>query len=407
MVFKRRLCECGRDYRDATVAKKGNKEAPPACAACGGATRYLPSWYCAVKLPGVDGKLKTHKKSFPTKAKAEAWETEMMSLRNKGEVFEKKDTTFRAAAAIFLKWVDRQEQDNRLAKGTARMYRDKTNTYLIPFFGEMDLKKLDETDIDDYIEARRETPYYTKTKKGVVVKEKFPVNATLNREIATLKRVCSVAVEKKLMRFNPAQDYKLFREGSRERFLSREEVARLLEECKTEHLRFAVVLALNTGLRIDGVLTLRWDEIDFRRNEIVKIVKHHRSKPAKPVRVPLTASLRSELKLRRLKTGGSAFVFPSPVTEDREGNVRGDCHIRPDADIGFKTACKRAGIEDFRFHDLRHTFCTLFLEEFPDKLEVLCEIVGHTSSYMTKKYAHITDRARHEAMANFDIAGGM
>jgi integrase len=408
-VVKRRLCtsrDCKKEFRDRVVYKKGNKESPPTCS-CGAPTRYLPNWYVIVYIPVPGSKARKRRlKPFPTKAEAEAYEGEIKSQKAKGEVFGvTKDTSFASCAEAFIKWVNKMEADNQLAPGTARMYRDKTNTYLTPFFGKLNALQVTDDDIDRYIDRRRETPYYTKIdrKTGEVISRKFPTNSTMNKEIATLKRMYSVCKEKKILKYDPVEDYKLFTETERERYLLEDEIEQLLLWCKTPHLRLAVVVALNTGLRVHGVLTLRWDEIDWRNNEIVKVVKHHRSKAPRPVRIPMTDELKAELKARKKEVVDSAYVFPAIRTHDSDGNPRGDVHIRPDADIGFQTACKNAGIEDFRFHDLRHTFCTNFLEQNPDKIQILSEMVGHSSRDMTRRYAHVTNRARHQAMKNFSI----
>lgn len=64
---------------------------------------------------------------------------------------------------------------------------------------------------------------------------------------------------------------------------------------------------------------------------------------------------------------------------------------------GFKAALKRAGIEDFRFHDLRHTFANHFVMRGGD-LKALQEILGHTTLTMTMKYAHLAQGHKQEAI---------
>jgi site-specific recombinase XerD len=62
--------------------------------------------------------------------------------------------------------------------------------------------------------------------------------------------------------------------------------------------------------------------------------------------------------------------------------------LRVDSDIGFETACRNAKITDFRFHDLRHTFATNFLQRTSD-IRALQEILGHSDIKMTEKYTHV------------------
>jgi integrase len=412
-VYKRRLCgACGKEYHDQTVAKKGGKETPPLCS-CGAETRYLAKWCVCVKLPGKDGVMKPHKKSVGTKEEAKAYEASLIDRKSKGEVFSKpKDTTYLHAAKIFLDWVDEREAEGKLAPGSASSYRYRTRVHLTPFFTGKDIRNIEWEDVDEYKQYRRTQIIEEGRGKGG-----YPTNATINREIATLKRMMSIAVQKRIIKHSLLVDYELLREDNeRERYLTHTEIDKLLAECSRRrmsvltsekeiavypaHLRIAAILGLNTGLRIDGVLTLRWEEIDWDRNEIVKMVKHHRDGAAKPVRIPMTPTLRDELKKWKARSNvvrAKGYVIPSPKKP-------GD-HIKITSNFGLQRALAAVGIEDFTFHDFRHTFCTLFLEAFPDKIEVLRKIVGHSSSYMTRRYAHITERSTHAAMADFTIGG--
>jgi integrase len=149
----------------------------------------------------------------------------------------------------------------------------------------------------------------------------------------------------------------------------------------------AVTLALETGLRIHGCLTLLWSEI--KDGIIVKKVKG-----GTVVRVPVTNTLREALdEYRRDSRVMSKYVIPSPVNPSK--------HMGTDANFGFATALKNAGIEDFHFHDLRHTFATHFLMRGGD-IRVLQELLGHSNITMTMKYTHVIDSYKQSQMRNFD-----
>lgn len=410
-VYKRRLCTaCKKEFQDATITKKGNKEMPPPCS-CGAEARYMKKWTAEVKVPDKTGTLKKRKESFPTKDEARQWETEMLSKRDKGEVFSKKqDTTFLGAAQVFLAWCDEREAEGKLADGSAKSYRERTNNHLIPYFAGRDIRHIEWEDVNEYRKHRRTQVIEKGRGKG-----QTPSDATINREVAALKRLLAIAVQKRIIPHHNMTDYEMLNEDNeRERFLTHEEIDNLIEECaKTrpskcypgkeiplypDYLRVVLIVALNTGLRIGGVLTLKWEEIDWKRNEIVKIVKHHRSKKKEPVHIPMTTVLRDELLAWRARDGVTkltGWVFPSPK--------KPGIHVQTTSNFGLPRALRGAKIEDYTFHDNRHTFCTLFLEEYPDKIEVLRKIVGHSSSYITRRYAHITERATHAAMANFSI----
>lgn len=413
-VYKRRICaECGKDFRDSTIAKKGNKEMPPPCP-CGAATRYSKNWNVELKLPQKDGTMKPHRKGgFKTKEEAKLYEASLLDRRGKGDVFSRpKDTSMLNVFNTFLDWVDEREKEGRLASGSAESYRYRVRVHLKPFFTGKDARNIEWGDVDEYRDLRRTQVIEEGRGKG-----EAPTNATINREIATLKRALSIAIQKRILNYNPLAQYELLVEDNEsDRYLTVDEIDKLLRECSREresvltadkffpvypkYLRTIVVLALNTGLRIDGVLTLRWEEVDWNRNEIVKMVKHHRAKETRPVRIPMNALLREELKLWQIRNGVfqmKGYVFPSPKKPGE--------HILITSNFGLDRALAAVGLDDVTFHTFRHTFCTHFLEAHPDKIEVLRKIVGHSSAYMTRRYAHITERATHAAMAEFSIGG--
>jgi len=198
-------------------------------------------------------------------------------------------------------------------------------------------------------------------------------------------------------------------EPSLDRHLSDEEIGKLYGEClhklAPKHLLPIVTLMLNTGLRIEGVLTLRWEEIKWKAGvsdeagnvsgEIQKIVKG-----SKKVHIPMTTELRESLTQWRIKDGVqkvTGWVFPS--------TKKPDSHMLVTSNFGLGAALSRAGIKDCTNHTLRHTFATRFLEQFPEHIETLRDILGHSSSYITRRYAHLTAKTKHLTMAGFKVTG--
>lgn len=425
-IYRRRLCEgknehgkkCPFEKNDATQLKN-----LPTCPKCGAATYYTDGWYAHFRIQGPQG-LEQIKKNFPTQAKARAFQDEKLTDRRGGAVIDRsKDTTFTNAAKVFFDFLDgegRKEKEGKggLAPGTIGPYKRNTTNHLLPFFGKMKIDQITQDDVADFIEYMEDKPLvHPKTGEPMEGREHY-APATINRCLAALSRLMSLCLEKRLLRINQLGEIKLLTENNeRDRYLADEEIDKLLEVCSAPrpnvfrkglkgaqvipHLRIATVLGLHTGLRIDGVLTLKWEEIDWKRNEIVKIVKHRRSKKPSPVRVPMSPVLREELLAWKKERGlpdippPKGYVIESP---DKPGD-----HMLVGSDIGFVKACEDAGLGHFTFHQLRHTFCTHFLEQYPDQIEVLCDIVGHSSAYMTRRYAHITKRAKHRAMENFTI----
>ena len=171
---------------------------------------------------------------------------------------------------------------------------------------------------------------------------------------------------------------KLKEPRGRVRFLSDEERQRLLDACttsKNKSLYTIVVLALATGGRQQELLTLRWKDIDFKRGTVT----FHQTKNGERRALPLTGQalslMRQHAKVRRLDT---ALVFLSTRTK------------RPRIRDGWEYAVKRAGIADFHFHDLRHSFASYLAMNGASLLEI-AEALDHKSLAMVKRYAHLTE----------------
>ncbi|MDF1551914.1 MAG: site-specific integrase [Deferrisomatales bacterium] len=379
-VYRRRVCACGTEVRDAVL----HKVLPP-CASCGSPTRYLGKWYVSVLVRAPKGTRRLTRAVSARKDEAQAEERRLLGARDQGAVVRAAEqTSWQHAAATFLAWVDAQEAKGKLAAGSARSYRYRLSVHLEPHFCGEDIQRIDHDAADAYVEGRQSS-------------NASP--ATINRELATLKRLLTVAVKARLIGSNPLLGYELLAENNaRDIHLTGEQVTSLLAACAKEHhpkhLYPIVLLALHTGLRREGCLTLRWEEIDWTRGEIIKAVKGKTV-----VRIPMTPTLRQELEAWRIRDGlvrARGWVFPSPAT---------GAAMLVTSKFGFETAMREIGMPRFHFHDLRHTFATLFLEQFPDQIETLRDILGHSGVYMTRRYAHITDRSRHAAMAKFEIGG--
>jgi integrase len=374
MVYRIAYCKACNYRREDTKPKKDVGK----CPRCGNPLVYLANWYIRYQHRGKQFR----QSGGPTKALAE-----MLLAQKKKDIYEKKlgiqkepSTSWLDAKSDFLDW-----SSTNKATGTHKMYASCLSTVerVWPEIKRLHLDEIESGDIESYKNKR----IATKDEKGKGLEA-----STVNREVTSIKRVLSWATEQNppllLQINNKIMNVKLFKENpGRIRFLTDEEIPRLMEQCKTPHLKMAVTLALETGLRIDGCLTLLWSEI--KDGIIVKKVKG-----GTVVRVPVTNTLREALDdFRRDSRVMSKYVIPSPVNPSK--------HMGTDADFGFNTACKNAEITDFRFHDLRHTFATLFLVRGGD-IRVLQEILGHSSIVMTQKYTHVVDSYKQKQMKNFD-----
>ena len=204
--------------------------------------------------------------------------------------------------------------------------------------------------------------------------------STVNRDLTCLRTMLYKAVEWGYLKENPIQRVKLYKENQRVRFLEKEEIERLLNAC-SPHTRNMVVFALNTGMRRGEIFNLKWSNVDL----INKHIYLYKTKSKENRVVPMNRiveRLHVNIKERYI----SEYVF----CNESGGQVR---NIR----TGFKNSLRRAGIKDFRFHDLRHTFASHLVMSGVD-LNTVRELLGHKKIEMTLRYAHLSQGHKSRAV---------
>jgi len=166
----------------------------------------------------------------------------------------------------------------------------------------------------------------------------------------------------------------------RVRFLSDAERDALLSACeksKWSALYALVLLAISTGARGGELVNLKWKDVDLKAERAV-IPK---TKNGDPRTLPLVSKALSALRALKLQTGAtSPWVFQQPS---------GLPGAFENFDDYWQTALKDAGIERFRFHDLRHT-CASYLAAQGSSLLEIADTLGHRSMAMVKRYSHLT-----------------
>ncbi|OLB66012.1 MAG: hypothetical protein AUH96_08485, partial [Nitrospirae bacterium 13_2_20CM_2_61_4] len=198
--------------------------------------------------------------------------------------------------------------------------------------------------------------------------------ATINRDLSRLRHMLNLAVEWELLEESSMQGIKFLRENNaRTRYLSLEECQRLIASCIAPHIRALVGVALHSGMRLGEILNLRWYDLDFASGFI--LVRD--SKNGESRHVPMDATLSALFRAYPHRLG-TDLVFSS----SRGGRI-------VDVRTGFLNSCKRVGLTDLHFHDLRHTFASQFVMAGGD-LYILKEILGHKSLAMTTRYSHLS-----------------
>ena len=217
--------------------------------------------------------------------------------------------------------------------------------------------------------------------------------ATINRELGCLRHMFNMAIA-----WGKAQNYpfgfgknkvKFLKEPKeKERILTEEEEDRLLETVRTspkeKHLESIIITALNTGMRKAEILDLKWSNVDFKNGVILVEGTKNGEVRKIPMNQKLTAALESGKK-----TSKGDYVFSD------NGKPYGDVKT------GWWTALKKAGIENFRFHDLRHTFGSRLGMKGTD-IKTIAELMGHKDIKMTQRYSHPTPEHKKRAVEMLD-----
>jgi integrase/recombinase XerD len=210
---------------------------------------------------------------------------------------------------------------------------------------------------------------------------------TVNSALAALSSACSYFVERDWIKTNPC--YGVAQVAVRPRSFNwiktRPELERLLMVCPDE-LRDMVAVAVGTGMRLDEMLHLAWDDVDLDLRLIT--IQRGRQGTVKGGRIrhiPILDSMLALFKMRTLKRGSSALVFPGP---------RGRTRTKTPVQCAYKAALKRAGLDTkLRWHDLRHTCASWWVLGGGDIFR-LSRMLGHASVTVTQKtYAHLAPEA--------------
>lgn len=221
----------------------------------------------------------------------------------------------------------------------------------------------------------------------VHAKEKERTTAsTANHLLTTLKRMLNLAVKWQLLEKNPAASQEKFKEGPlRERYLSKEELPRFMKALEEENDRLSVAalrMLLYTGCRREEIMSLKWENV--RLNEERIYLPKTKNGHSRTVHLNGRAKeVIQELLVKKeqdQRTCGSDYVFPS-----RNGAKKPYIY---DLRKPFEKACIIAEIENFRIHDLRHTFASMAVSSGAD-LYAVQRLLGHQDIAMTQRYAHL------------------
>ena len=248
------------------------------------------------------------------------------------------------------------------------------------------------------VQAETITPQNIEDFKIKIKKDRGNKNATVNRHLEVLSKMFNLGIANNLIEKNPMWSVKKLREDNHKvRVLSTDEEKRLFAEIERGyevvgrdrqhkviypyiHLRPIIICALQTGMRRGEIFNLKWANIDFEY-EFAELLE---TKSGKSRRVPISKKFMDVLNELCRDT---KYVYVNPETQKTYNDIKN----------AFHTVLKKANIEHFRFHDLRHTAATRMLEKGAD-IRTVQEILGHSSVSVTERYTHTNAKNKKNAI---------
>ena len=260
----------------------------------------------------------------------------------------------------------------RLKPASAKAYRGVIGKHILPALGRKPALSVDHAAVSALHHGLRDTP------------------AAANRVVEMLFRLYRAAEERELIPegSNPCRQIAMNRQRRHERFLTDEEFRRLgrvLDEAERSggvraHAAMAIRLLLLTGCRKNEILNLRWDEVDIEAGEMR--LPDTKTGPRTVQLSPAAAAVLARIP----RVDGNPHIIPGTRRDNSMGNLqRHWVRIR-----------KRAGLEDMRLHDCRHSFASRALA-LGESLPMIGHLLGHSQVATTARYAHLARDSVREA----------
>jgi len=282
-------------------------------------------------------------------------------------------------------------------ESTALYYQSMIKYHVIPYIGEIKLRKLTAMDVQklyrDLADHGRVREAQKKTQPGL--------SSTGVRGVHMMLHNClDQAVKERLIAFNPTEACKIPKIQKKEmKVLQPDDVSKYLKAAEKRGVLAMFYLELSTGIRKGELTALLWSDLDIEKKTIsvskqayynggeVKII---RPKTANSIRkISIAQEVVDLLVEEHKKHPDSEAMFPSTRTGEM---------FFPDSVVNLhKKILKDAGLEHFRFHDLRHTFATLALQNGVD-VKTVSSMLGHYNAGFTlTTYAHATRQMQEDA----------
>lgn len=330
-----------------------------------------------------------------------------------------KDITFEEWA---LTWLNDYKK-NSLKEGTYTNYCINFKNHIFPHIGSVKLEELNPHHLQSLYNKLLRNGRINPSKMN----KKGLSPTTIKRIHVPISSCLKQAVRNGLINRNVATVVELPKEIKHEiEPLNREEIQKFLEFAKEDRLYIAFLLECGTGLRRGELAALKWSNIDLnnntlqvRQNIVIRYDINASKEDRKATRlefdtpktekskrtIPIPQSIIKELKRHKSRQAEEKLLVGKYYNENDLlfCNIDGTPIHPANITTKFKNILKKAGLDDARFHDLRHSFATLLLEmnEHP---KVVQELLGHSSITTTLDiYTHVSLDKKEEAIQKLNI----
>jgi integrase len=325
------------------------------------------TWSVDIYLPNG----KRYRKTVGTREQAEEVEEKIAAEIVNGKwSLREKDITFGELLPEYFEYSEASKAETTHSNDKYRI-----EAHLLLYFGKSALKDITPKMIDRY-KAKR-------------IRDRSPDNKvsnnTVNHELVCLSHIFKMAVRWGYAEKNPVLSVEKLKVARRPpRYLSLDEIERLLYACRGTHIYPIVMTALHTGMRKSELFNLQWPDIDFAQRKItIQSKKDWHTKNYKPRTVFITPSLYEMLEHHKIRFGDNDYVF-----------TYNGSRIKYSIDDALSTAVEKARLKSddrsVTLHTLRHTYASqLAIAGVP--LRDIQELMGHQSSQTTLQYAHLSE----------------
>lgn len=338
-----------------------------------GREKKVQQWYARVRWGTADGKQHERKRRARSRLEAAEIRKDLLrdiSLERAAAGPAGPDKTFSDLAEFYQREYLQPPVyvAGQIVSGLRGYDRDVRRLKLLcEIFGPRPLVSIRYEDLRAYKRDRMATPLKSGKKRTL---------AGVHRELQILRRMFNIAIQQEWLVINPFSQgdslINISRENRRIRVLTSEEEARLLAQCTgdREHLKLIILLALDTASRKGELFSLRWRDIDFKEGVIT--LHKQNTKTGVERQVPMRGRLRTALLEAWQNSPRHPDTKLIAIASARKA---------------FTTACRLAGITDFRFHDLRHTGTTALVRSIGNNALVM-SITGHDKVETFMRYVN-------------------